>query len=322
MIAGFLLAAWTLSQVGAQNLYSPLELWRGEFLQQNHGAFYLRLKLQDFRGSVRGRNITTNVFIHLIDERQNKRYVLSQAVGDGNENLQIWKIPYGNYTMQKISLNDNVGRTRQWLSPGRPHIAVRKLFLSNMGLVTLSPYEKTGLKVRFQSQPNSFRNSFEHQVFIGVIDGYSTKVQAKLGGKEVLTSSQNDFGSQGEARAAFSHQREIEMIYRVNLVNAPQLNTRIAQTFAAQDLDLRRCYMDELDRDGSLRGNASFRFQIAKSDGTMQKISYRGGSLKSQRVVQCLYFNMGKMQFPIAANVVGEINFFFNYQDEMGRAMP
>ncbi len=321
-ILGFLLATWALLQAWAQNLYTPLELWRGEYLQANQGAFYVRLKLQDFKSSSRGQSITTNVFIHLVDERQNKRYVLSQALGEETDPLQIWKIPQGHYTMQKLTLNDNTGRTRQWLSPGKPQITIRKFFLTNMGLVTLSPFEKTGLKLRFQSQPNLYQNSYAHESFIGVVDGYTNKAQAKLGGKEVMINAQKEYSSANEARAVFSHKRDIQMIYRINLVNAPQLNARVAQTFANQDLDLRRCYMEELDRNEALRGNASFRFQIARSDGTMQKIAYRGGSLKSNRVVQCLYFNMGKMQFPIATDVAGDINFFFNYQDELGRAKP
>jgi hypothetical protein len=80
--------------------------------------------------------------------------------------------------------------------------------------------------------------------------------------------------------------------------------------------------MDQLDRDGSLQGQISFRFRVSKSDGAMQNIKYSGGSLNSKKVVECLYFTLGKMQFPITRTLDGRVTFYFTFKDEMGRASP
>jgi len=306
----------------AEDLYSPLESWNGEYLQQGYGGIYTRMKLEGFRKSKRGRAITTNVFIHLHEVKQGRRYVLSQAAAESDSLVPVWKIPAGNYAVQRVSLNDHTGRTRTWNGMGRLKLGVRHLFLSNMGLLTLQPEGEKGLKIRFQTQANSFKNQYEHQAFAGVVDAYSMKVQVELGGRELFQSAEQDFSSSSEARAAVSHQRQISMMYKVDLETERKLVPKVVSTVASQDLDLRRCYIDQLDQDESLQGQVGFRFQIARSSGAIQKISPQGDSIRSDRLVQCLILTLGRMQFPIASTINGSIIFYFSYKDDIGRSTP
>jgi hypothetical protein len=252
-----------------------------------------------------------------------KKYVVSQPLGtDATGQQKVWKIPAGNYLVQKLSLNDNSGLTRTWISKGKPQISIRHLILSNLGELVLSPGQGKALGAQFQPTPDKFVNNFKHDAFAGVMDGYTQKIQKKLGGTELFAKSEDSFSTSDEARAAFSMQRQISMHYKVDLGKEQRYSKSIINTLVSQDLDLRTCYMDQLERDGSLQGQISFRFRVNKGDGAMQNLKYSGGTLNSKKVVECLFFTLGKMQFPIAKNLDGRVIFYFNFKDEMGRASP
>lgn len=309
--------------VRADDLYAPLEPWGGELLPKDYGGFYVKIRLQGFKKNSRGLFITSNVFIHLQEVNQGKKYLVSQALGtDTTGQQKVWKIPAGNYAIQKLSLNDNSGLTRTWVSKGKPQIFIRHLFLSNLGNLVLAPGQGKNLLALFQPAANQFVNTFQHDVFAAVMDGYTQKVQKKLGGADLFAKSEDDFSTGDEARAAFSMQRQISMHYKVDLGAQQRYSKSIVSTLASQDLDLRTCYMDQLDRDGSLQGQITFSFRVNSGDGSMQNIKFNGGSLNSKKVVECLYFTLGKMQFPIAKNLDGRVTFYFTFKDEMGRASP
>lgn len=306
-----------------EDLYTPLEPWGGELLPKDYGGFYVKIRLQGFKKNARGLFITSNVFLHLHEVNTGKKYMISQPLGtDTTGQQRVWKIPAGNYIVQKLSLNDNIGLTRTWISKGKPQIFVRHLILSNLGNLVLSPGQGKALLALFQPAPDQFVNNFQHDAFAGVMDGYTQKVQKKLGGSELFAKSEDSFSTGNEARAAFSTQRQISMHYKVDLGKEQRYSKSIVNTLASQDLDLRTCYMDQLDRDGSLQGQISFRFRVNSGDGAMQSIKYSGGSLNSKKVVECLYFALGKMQFPIARTLDGRVTFYFTFKDEMGRASP
>lgn len=307
----------------AEDLYTPLEPWNGELLPKDFGGFYVKIRLQGFKKNARGVFISSNVFIHLQEVSQGKKYMLSQPVGmDTTGQQRVWKIPAGNYFVQKLNLTDNVGLTRTWFSRGKPQIAIRHLILSNLGNLVLAPGQGKTLTALFQPTPDQFVNTFQHDVFAAVMDGYTQKVQKKLGGADLFAKAEDDFSTGNEARAAFSMQRQISMLYKVDLGQEQRYSKSIVGTLASQDLDLRTCYMDQLDRDASLQGQVNFRFQVNKSDGLMQNIKFQNGTLKSKKVVECLFYTLGKMQFPIAKNLQGQLTFYFNFKDEQGRATP
>ena len=305
-----------------RSLY-PTGTLAGELLPKDYGGFYMKIRLQGFKKNSRGLFITSNVFLHLQEISQGKTYMASQPLGtDTTGQQRIWKIPAGNYLIQRLSLNDNSGLTRTWISKGKPQIAIRHLFLSNLGNLVVAPGQGRSLLALFQPAANQFVNTFQHDAFAAVMDGYTQKVQKRLGGTDLIAKSEDDYSTGDEARAAFSTQRQISMHYKVDLGPAQRYSRSISNTLASQDLDLRTCYMDQLDRDGSLQGQISFRFRVNSTDGAMQNIKFSGGSLNSKKVVECLYFTLGKMQFPINKNLDGQLTFYFNSKDEIGRASP
>ncbi|MCX6129990.1 MAG: hypothetical protein NTX25_13125 [Proteobacteria bacterium] len=231
----------------ADELYTPLESWKGEYLPKDYGAFYLKIRLQGFKKNSQADGLSGNIFLHLKELPEGKHFVISQALGSEITGQQpIWKIPVGNYLIQKLSLTDPSGINRIWISPGKPQFAVRYLFLSNLGSLVLSPTPKKTVSIQFQSTANSFVNTFQHDVFAGVIDGYTQKVQLKLGGSEIFAKAEEDFSTADEARSAFTQQRQIAMLYKVDLGREQKHTPKVIGTLSSQDLDFRTCYMDQI----------------------------------------------------------------------------
>lgn len=304
----------------------PAEAWNGEYLPQGYGAFYTRVRLQSFKKNSIGTGITGNVFFHLHEEKQNRRFIVSQSIQDSETGVQVWKLPVGNYLLYKVSLNDNLGKVRSWQvsmrAKDKPIINIRHLFLSNLGFIFLNPVGNQSLLLRLVPSPNVFKNTYGHETFVGIIDASTMKVQEKMGGKNLYKDAAEEFSSPDEARAAFSFQRQIAMVYKLDIGKQRGVTLKLINTLASQDLDLRRCYSDELEKTENLKGNVRFSFTINRDSGQMQKIQFRGGNINNQRVKTCLFYTLGKMQFPVTSNVPGNISFYFSYSDEPGRKSP
>ncbi|MBC7661611.1 MAG: hypothetical protein H7249_18085 [Chitinophagaceae bacterium] len=314
MVSGTVFAAPTLS--------SPLSPWNGEYMQAEQGTVYVRFYLDSFRRTRTSKDITNNVFMNFKNLKTGQLFVLTQEPFESaTDAVLIWKIPSGNYSVEKLSINENTGITRNWVPTGKhPVFKIRTMFVSNLGQIHLSPDQTTGLKVTFKSSPNLFNGDSGNQTFMGVMDGYKASLQKKLGGAKLLKQSKDNFGSSSEARAAFTMVRQISMIHQVDSSGTQQSRKLMSATISAQDAELRRCYMDQLDLALGLRGSVNFRFQIAPKSGSFQALSYSGGSLSNQKTIDCLTMALKKLQFPIARPLSGRLAFQFNYDDNPGRA--
>ncbi|RZA26574.1 MAG: hypothetical protein EOP10_03165 [Proteobacteria bacterium] len=303
-------------------LSSPLDPWNGEYMGENEGAVYVRFYLDGFRKTRSFKDITNSVFMNLRNTKTGKLYVLSQAPTESTADvLQIWKIPSGQYSVEKLSINENTGITRAWTSAGQSAKAVVKnLHLSNMGMVRLSPFGKFGLKMSVLSAPNTYENTASHQSFVAVVDAYRGRLQKTLGGAQLQKAAKDNFSVSGEARTAFTMSRQISMIYQVNSTGTQGSRQLLSSTLSAQDGELRRCYMDQLDLTLGLRGTVTYNFKIAANNGSFQLLRYNGGTLTSPKAVECLTLALKKLQFPINKALVGQLIFQFNYDDNPGRA--
>jgi hypothetical protein len=305
----------------ASTLSSPLDPWHGEYMGENEGAIYVRFYLDNFRKTRSIKDITNSVFMNLRNTSSGKLYVLSQAPTESSADvLSIWKIPAGQYSLEKLSINENTGITRSWTSDKWvAKISVKYLHLSNLGQIRISPFGKFGLKVTMLSAPNLFINTASHQTFVAVLDAYRGRVQKTLGGNLVQKGAKDNFSMSGEARTAFTLSRQISMVYQVSSSGTQASRRLLSSTLTAQDAELRRCYMDQLDLQSGLRGTVNFNFKIAANNGSFQSLRYNGGTLASPKGVECLTLALKKLQFPINKALVGQLIFQFNYDDNPGR---
>lgn len=305
VLAGF------LSQARAKS-YTPILRWNGEYLSPSEGALFIRLKLSQFKKSNRGRFIVGNVIIELRNEQNKKLYQLSQGAQTGGSPSYIWKLRPGTYRLERLSLIDNVGRNRVWKGPSKQLFQVQALHLANFGLWSIIPTGKNGLNVTVSSAESNYKSSYSHESFVAVIDALSGKQQQILGGQDIIKKSKENYSGDGEVRASFSQVRQISMRYKLDLGRQNSYAKKLMATIASRDVDLRQCYMDELELNDELQGDVNFKFLISKNNGVMEKIKYAGGKLKNKKVVRCLYYLLGQMQFPVAQKLTGKISFLFS----------
>lgn len=302
-----------LPKVGtAKGKYLPAPQWTGEYLQAREGGVFLRIQLREFQKSDRGRFINENVIIQLKSTNSARSYQFSQTVQSQGQPKFIWKLPQGNYQIERVNIIDNEGRNRFWKGPSKQTFRVEALSLSYFGNWQLKPANKNQLEIEFQVDEANYQHQFAHQTFAYVIHGINGQRLQSLGGAEVYKQSRDNFSTREEARAVFSTVRQISMVYQLNLGGANKYSKAIVRTLNSRDVELRNCYSEQLELNDSLSGSVRFRFQMSETNGVMERIGYSGGSLKNEQVIRCLYYKLGQLQFPIASKITGQITFQFS----------
>ncbi len=296
----------------ASPAYTPGERWNGEYLRPREGAAFVQLKLSGFKKSERGRFIVGNVIIKLKHEASGRLYQLSQGPQSGANPKDIWKLQPGSYRIQQLSFIDNVGRNRVWQGPSQQRLQVKALHLANFGLWSITPQQRNKLRLSMKSTPSRYKSAYSHASFVAVIDALTGQQQQVLGGKQVIQKSKDNYSADGDVRASFSKVRQISMRYQIDLGRQNKYAKKLMATIASRDVDLRQCYMDEVELDDKLAGQVSFKFLINAENGVMETIKYAGGSLKNKKVLRCLYYLLGQMQFPVASKLSGKISFIFS----------
>lgn len=291
---------------------APAVAWNGQYLGKGQGAVYVNLNLKGFKRSKRGKTLLNDIVIRLKHNSSGRYYVISQQASNKAQPQYMWILPVGIYTVRRITFIDNAGLRRVFQSQQKT-IAVSSLNLSYLGLWDISPGPKSRLKVNFKANKSRYKHQFEHQTFVALIDGLTGKEIRQLGGEEVRLQSQSNFGSQAEARAVFTEQVNVAMYYKIDLGKYNQYASSIAKTIQSQEVSFRKCYTDYLQTETG-QGSMGFRFIIEKSSGIMGGIKHIGGSLKDDKLQECLYYNLGLMQFPLSRKILGKITFLFKTQ--------
>lgn len=297
-----------------------LQDWKGELFQQNQGGLFVKVVQRGFNASAQTKFLTGNVQIALVNLLDGKTYALmAEPASEGlppARPRQLWKAPSGKYEITQITMVDTFGTGRQWTPAGgkRKLVVVRRQCLSNFGLWTLSPDASSGLKVTFASSPNTYKEegSKKDSSVAAVLDGFSGLIQEALGGKKVLLGVQNDYGKASELRKTVTFSRQIAMFYKLDLFRHNSHARQISAVLQTYEPNFRRCYTDRLGDDGTLRGDVKFTFLLSKQTGTMAKLKNTGGSMPDPKVAECMYLELGQIQFPVPENMVGELTYTYD----------
>lgn len=268
----------------------------------------MSLKLKGFKASRRGKSLIGDVVIKFKSRKNGKTYSLSQRAFIQKQPSHVWKLPSGDYILKKVSFIDNNGVQRTWKKSKK--FVVRGLNLSNFGTWTISPKGRRKLKIKFKVKKSRYKNTYQHESFMTVINGLTGKVQKVLGGGNVLKESSNDFGSMDEMRTSFTRTVNISMFYLLDLGRNNHYAKTIVRALQSQDLTFRNCYTSYLQRNSG-EGKVSFRFTISRSNGLMSNVRHSGGSLRDGRLVKCLQYRLGLMQFSVSRQLQGKITFQF-----------
>jgi hypothetical protein len=288
------------------------EDWTGEYFDQKEGGFYLKIRLKKFKSSKQTNYLTGNIQILLYNILKKQSFLLSHNIaGIKGYPAELWKAPSGKYQVLSVTMVDTAGVKRVWKSSKKKKtLIVKRQRLSNMGVWTISPKGKKKLKVLFAMKKNSYtENSKKSESSVAaVINGFNGVIQEKFAGKKIREQAADNY----DRLASVSFTRQIEMYYALNLFKHNYRAQSVADVLKVYESNMRKCYTDRLRRNDNLRGTVKYRFLLSKSTGTMAKIKNAGGTAAGdEKLVTCLYYELGHIQFPIQETMVGELTYTF-----------
>lgn len=294
---------------------TPLTAWRGEFMRRGQGATVISARLVGFPKLYRGNEIGTQVSVYIINQQTRARYVFFPQKNDATQ-IDVWKLPAGDYLIDNVMV-DYLGKKRNWRRQITKKFSIVEHTLSDLGTWQISPSGTTDLEVKFQVLDRELPEELmgENSSFGALINGFTGKVLQALGGKDLYKQSGKNFGKRDEMRATITHTRQISMVYRLDLKRYGRYNRNFVKVLATHDQDLRTCYSDRLNDDADLAGSVRFQFQVSRSSGVMQNFKIVGGTLRDPKLIQCMYYQLASIQFPVRAPIVGNIDFQFRVYD-------
>ena len=315
IIAGFIAVLAVPGGHAQTQLPSSLKEWHGEYFDKKQGGFFFSLDMKNFRGKNR---MVTDVLVTVRDILGQKTFVVSADPSRDPSSVagQIWATGRGKYQVESIVVVDGSGIKRTWSGSAMYRdFVVKRQCLSNLGRWTIAPEGRDSLKVVFSMVPNVFRENGKTKKdssIAAVLDGFNGLVQEAFGGSRVLTGADTDYSSTHELRRSITFHRQIAMFYKLDLFRHNYNSKAISGVLNTNDVNLRRCYTDRLDFNDDLRGTLSFTFLLSKQTGTMIKLKNTGGTANDPKLVECVFLELSRMQFPVNENMIGELVYTYD----------
>ena len=315
IIAGFIAVIAVPCGHAQTQLPGTLREWHGEYFDKKQGGFFFSLDMKNFRGKNR---LVTDVQVTVRDILRQKTFVVSADPTRDPSSVagQIWAAGRGKYQVESIVIVDGSGIKRTWSgSTVYRDFVVKRQCLSNLGRWTIVPEGRDRLKVAFNMVPNVFRENGKAKKdssIAAVLDGFNGLIQEAFGGARVLTGADNDYSSTHELRRSITFNRQIAMFYKLDLFRHNYNSKAISAVLNTNDVNLRRCYTDRLDFNDDLRGTLSFTFLLSKQTGTMIKLKNTGGTANDPKLVECVFLELSKMQFPVNENMIGQLVYTYD----------
>ena len=306
--------AWFTPQLEAAPVTQTLSLWQGEYLDSKDGAFYLVLDSKNFNPPL---DAGSRALIAMVSILTNEQYVASQKLDNSAERMMpVWKVPSGKYYVAAVIVIDGKGRKRTWhASPNQKvSFSVKRLYMSNIGIWTLSPGAGDALNIDMKVGPNIYKenpNKTDSSI-AGVINGFNGLEQELFGGKALLKKAEDNYGTPGEMRASYTIHRQIAMFFTLNLFKDNSSARSVADMIKGYDPPLRNCYTDRLDERDGIRGSVQFKFVLSKPAASMRSLKHAGGTLSDPPLVKCLFEVLEGASFPVQSNMIGELTLTFD----------
>lgn len=310
-ITGFVIWLLVTTCLWGASLPTQLSPWKGEYLRANQGAITLQILLEKFarNDALRGQQADVQVIIR--DRISGQRYlILAPTVNQRDFENIIWKAPVGGYRLESLTRYEQ-GRKQVWYGSGQERFTVRGMMVSNMGLLRVRPRGQNYLQVQFSAFKPQLLAAAQSGVFGGMQEAFSGRSQESWKGGMKAATQRNNFGRVDEMRAVITQSRSVSMVYKMDLRQHARYNRAVLPVLQGHDARLRSCYTDRLEDNERLGGTVSFRFILAKHNGTVRKLRYTGGTLKDGKMIKCLYYELAQLHFPVRAPVDGRLTFQF-----------
>ncbi len=298
LLTGFALPGSALAQSVVQT-----NRWEGEDIDAKDGGLFISFQLSEASQDALQSDISMSV-VNLITK---KVFEFSQPAGKSDQPI-IWRFPSGKYgirTIKALGADGKVYNAKFKKKSGRKFI-VRKRFLSNLStlIITTEPGEILSIQIQRAKSRYNPTDAVILKNFKGVTNGFKGKVEIEFGKDPPPDSAQS------ESKA----NREIGMFFRLNLFKNNAMAPMVAAAIASVDSQIRDCYGDALQRLGDIRGDAKFKFALAKQAGPFKKISIGTGSIGDQQFHECMLVALQQLKFPEIKAMLGELVYYFEFE--------
>jgi hypothetical protein len=285
--------------------------WNGEYFGKKQGGLYVKTVADGFTRPAMGH---VHVTLYGIIQQQFFTFANSQVAKDGAVR-QIWKLPAGKYQITRVDFTDDVGIRRTWTGRSdRPlTILVPRLMIANLGLWTLSASGPTGLNIKFEMVPNTYREAGPRgdSSVAAVINGFTGTIQQMIGGKRTIDAAEEQYSNKNSLRATASYTRQIGMFYKVNLFRHNRFAKDFLAAISAFDPSLRRCYVSTLERAPALKGDLVFQILSSGKTGSIRQATKSKGSITDGVMIDCILTELKQIPMPVRENMLGELTFMF-----------
>lgn len=289
--------------------------WGGEYLRANQGLVSLEARAEGFPGDdLTAQSDPLQIFVQHQPSAQ--VYIINQPISGGEKKKRAlyWKLPAGKYRIMRVTRPAGA-KTLVTSSFRATSFVIQSFALSDLG-VWVAKAKKKGrgpMIVKFFTRAaEEFSFPSGDDTLSAIIDGFSGKRLKTLTGGANSERARVNFGTANEMRATITETREVSMVYKMDLRGFARYNRAVFPAIQKRDARFRQCYLDGLQLKDTLKGTAKFEFLLARGKGTVQRLKYKGGTLMDQRTVECLYAELGQMEFPVKVALNGIVTFAFN----------
>ena len=274
-------------------------------MQKDEGLFYRQSVIIDSNSQYSNGSFS---FVLLGKKQQIVYSILADTVVLGRHPQRVWKLKVDDYQIAQLQLVDVQGRRWSWPGPYRNPLLVRASSLTNGGtwfLVQLK--QKNQLSFLIKSTKNVFQTEKSQGSFGSIIDGQT--------GREELSLVQIPVTKQNEIRAVFSSKRVIGMYYKINLFRQNQYATAVMEVVQSNDLDLRSCYTDFLDRGSKGQGTLTYTMLMSHQNRSIRTLKVKQSDFRDDKFLECLNLKLRALSFPISESVIGELTLIFQMSE-------
>ncbi len=291
----------SLSPLQAQVTTLVPKVWNGEALNKDEGLFYLQGSILDSNAQHKGGSFSFVIF----GKNHQKAYTVQfDTAVLGQHPDKVWKLKEDEYQIAQVQHVDSQGKRWVWKGPYRSALQVKSRSLSNFGIWYLVQLKQPGqLSLLIKTSQNTFQAARSQGSIARVIDGQT--------GREQATFEQKAAARQGEIRAVMRSTRTIGMFYKLNLFRQNQYAPTVIGVIQTNDPDLRSCYTDYLDRGSGAQGTISYTMLLSHSTHSIKSLKVKQAEIKDERFLECLYYKLMALSFPIKESMIGELSLIF-----------
>lgn len=309
VLVGLLVSPYTQGETKAPTVVAQ---WKGEYLEADQGLIALEARVEGFAPEGALASDDEPLQINLRHSSSKTRYQVIQPLSSAGAERSgfYWKLPIGRYQIESVTrFYKSATFTTKTVSPGR--FFVQSLALSDLGVWVARPAKKRELSLKVLGRViERFVFPQGDDAISAIIDGFSGK-RLKLISATSGQKAKNNFGDADEMRATVTHTRAISMVYKMDLGRFGRFNSKMFPAIEKRDSRFRQCYLDGLTLHENLQGTARFNFTLHKSKGRVQDLRHSGGTLGDKKTIECLYAELGQVEFPVKTSVSGQLTFDF-----------